>query len=55
LFFGITTAATGDLRSWMDNLNTEIPFGYAVSQKITVNQITTSRIVINSPIIQDEL
>ena len=39
----------------MDNLNTEIPFWYAVSQKITVNQITTSHIVINSPIIEDEL
>jgi hypothetical protein len=24
--FGVTTAATGDLRSRMDNLNTEIPF-----------------------------
>ncbi len=55
LLFGITTAATGDLRDWMDNLNSEIPFGYAVSQKVTVDQITTNKIVIKSPVIQDEL
>lgn len=55
LVFGITYAATGDLRDRMDNLNSEIPFGYAVSQKITVSQITTDKIVINSPVIQDEL
>ena len=53
--FGITTAATGDLRDWMDNLNSEIPFGYAVTQKITVDQITSNKIVIKSPVIQDEL
>jgi hypothetical protein len=39
----------------MDNLNDEIPFGYAVSQKITVDQITTDKIVLRSPVIQDEL
>jgi len=39
LLFGITSAATGDLRDWMDNLNGEIPFGYTISQKITVDQI----------------
>jgi hypothetical protein len=39
----------------MDNLNTEIPFGYAVTQKITIDQITADKIVIKSPIIQDEL
>ena len=55
LLFGITSAATGDLRDWMDNLNSEIPFGYAVSQKISVNQITVNKIIINSPVIQDEL
>lgn len=53
--FGITSAATGDLWSRMDNLNDEIPFGYAVSQKISVDQITTSKIVIKSPVIEDEL
>lgn len=55
LLFGVTTAATWDLRDWMGNLNTEIPFGYAVTQKINVSQITTNNIVITSPIIQDEL
>ena len=39
----------------MDNLNTEIPFGYAVSQKITVDQISADKIVIRSPMIQDQL
>lgn len=52
---GITTAATGDLWNWMDTLNDEIPFGYTISQKITVSQITTDKIVIKSPVIQDEL
>lgn len=39
----------------MDNLNTQIPFGYAVNQKITVDQISLNKIVIKSPVIQDEL
>ncbi|MCX6825164.1 MAG: hypothetical protein NTY80_02965 [candidate division SR1 bacterium] len=51
---GITAAATGDLRDWMDNLNNEIPFGYTVSQKITVDQININKIIIKSPVIQDE-
>ncbi len=52
--FGVTSAATWDLRNWMDNLNDEIPFGYGVSQKITVDQITPDKIIIKSPVIQDE-
>jgi len=55
LLFGITSAADGDLRSRMDNLNDEIPFGYAISQKISVNQIAADKIIINSPVIEDEL
>ena len=39
----------------MDNLNSEIPFGYAVTQKITIDQISADKIIIKSPIIQDEL
>jgi len=39
----------------MDNLNDEIPFGYAVSQKITVDQIALDKITIKSPVIEDEL
>ena len=39
----------------MDNLNSEIPFGYAVSQKISVDQIAVDKIIIKSPVIQDEL
>ncbi|MEI6672741.1 MAG: hypothetical protein WCL02_05440 [bacterium] len=38
----------------MDNLNTEIPFGYAVTQKVTVDHITLNNIVIKSPVIKDE-
>ena len=53
--FGITRAATGDLRDRMDNLNSEIPFGYAVSQKVSVNQIAVDKIILQSPVIQDEL
>lgn len=51
----VTSAATGDLRNWMDNLNDEIPFGYLVSQKVSVSQVTLDKIVIKSPVIQDEL
>ena len=54
LLFGITTAATGDLRSWLDNLSTEIPFWYLVSQKISVDSISSSKIVVRSPVIVDE-
>jgi uncharacterized protein YjiK len=43
------------LRDWMGNLDTEIPFGYAVTQKITVDQIAMDKISIKSPIIQDDL
>ncbi len=55
LLIGVTTAATWDLRSWMDNLDTQIPFGYAVNQKIVVDQISLDKIVIKSPVIYDEL
>lgn len=55
LFVGVTTAASGDLRSWMDNLSDSISFGYASSQKISVAQITTSKIVIGSPKISDDV
>lgn len=55
LLFGVTSAATGDLRDRMDNLNSEIPFGYTVSQKVTVDQIAVDKIVVKSPVIQDEL
>ena len=43
------------MRDWIDNLDGEIPFGYTVSQKISVDQITASKIVITSPVIQDDL
>lgn len=40
----------------MDNLSSDIPFGYdSSSQTISVDSITTSKIVIKSPVIQDEL
>ena len=55
LLFGITTAASWDLWDWMDNLSNEIPFGYTVSQKITVDQISLNKVVIKSPVISDDL
>lgn len=39
----------------MDNLSSEIPFGYAVTQKVTVDQISLSAITFQSPVIHDEL
>ncbi len=55
LFVGVTSAASGDLWNRMDNLSSDIPFGYQVDQKISINQITSSSVVITSPVIQDEL
>jgi len=53
--FTITSAATGDLRDRMDTLNEDIPFGYTTTQKISVSQITANKIIITSPVIEDEL
>lgn len=53
--FGLASASTWDLRDWMDTLNDEIPFGYTISQKISVDEISVDKIVIKSPVIQDEL
>jgi hypothetical protein len=39
----------------MGTLNDEIPFGYTISQKVTVDSITVDHIVLKSPVIQDEL
>ena len=39
----------------MDNLSDNIPFGYTLSQKISVSQISPSQVVLSSPAIQDEL
>src|SRR5574344_368425 len=39
----------------MDNLSDDIPFGYAASQKITVDSISVDKIIIKSPVIEDEL
>ncbi len=55
LLFWLSFALEGDLWDWMDTLHDEIPFGYTISQKISVDQIAIDRITINSPVIQDEL
>lgn len=55
LFVGVTSASSGDLWSWMDNLSDSISFGYAATQKISVAQITATKIVISSPKIQDDI
>ena len=56
LLFGVTTASTGDLWDWMDNLSSDIPFGYdSSSQSVTVDQITTAKVILKSPVIEDEL
>lgn len=55
LFVGVTSAASGDLRSWMDNLSDTISFWYAATQKISVSQITATKVVISTPKIQDDI
>ena len=54
LFVGVTSASTGDLWSWMDNLNSA-PFGYTLSQQVTVTQVTPTSVTISSPALQDDL
>lgn len=54
LFLGVTTAATGDIWSRMDNLSSGIPFWYT-SQKISITQVSTTGLTLSSPKIQDEL
>ncbi len=51
---GVTSAATGDLRNWLDTLNNNIPFWYAPTQKISVFSIAPDKIVIQSPVIMDD-
>jgi hypothetical protein len=55
LFLWFSFAVEGDLRDRMGTLNDEIPFGYTISQKVTVDSITVDHIVLKSPVIQDEL
>lgn len=54
LFFWTTFALTGDLWNIISDLNSAILFGYKNTQKITVDSITTEKIVIKSPLISDD-
>ena len=55
LFVGVTSAASGDLWSWMDNLSDSASFGYAATQKISISKITSTDVVISTPKIQDDI
>lgn len=55
LFVGVTFASSGDLWSWMDNLSSSVPFGYTLSQTVTVTQVTPTSVTISSPPLQDDL
>lgn len=55
LFFWSVFATSWDLWSWMDNLSESISFWYAANQDITISQISSTKIVIASPKIQDDL
>ncbi len=55
LLFGMSFAVDGDLRDLVDVINEEIPFGYTIEQEISVDQISSSRIIVKSPVIEDEL
>jgi len=55
LLIGLASATEWDLRDWMDTLNDEIPFGYTISQEISVDEISVDNVVIKSPVIEDEL
>lgn len=55
LLLGLVSATESDLRSLIDTLNDDISFGYTLSQKVSVEEISVNKIVIKSPVIQDEL
>jgi hypothetical protein len=55
LFVGVTSAATGTVWDRIDTLSSGTAFGYTSTQKISISQITSSNIVITSPVIQDDL
>lgn len=61
-FFTFGTALTlpawaqqSNLNDWIDNLNDNIPFGYAPGQKISVSAIDNQKVTISSPMIMDDL
>ncbi|MEI7563651.1 MAG: hypothetical protein WCJ39_08740 [bacterium] len=39
----------------MDNLSDSVPFGYTLSQKISVSQVSPTSVTLSSPAIQDDL
>lgn len=50
----ITFAQQGNLTDWIDDLNDETLFWYTIAQKVSIKEITTQKVVIESPIIMDD-
>lgn len=55
LWFGMVFAASGDLQSLIGNITDDVLFGYDENSQITVKEVTSTKVVIETPILKDEL
>lgn len=55
LWLGMVFAASGDLQSLIWNITDSVLFWYDDNNQITVKEVTSSKVVIETPILKDEL
>lgn len=55
LGFGMVFAATGDLQSLIWNMADEVFFWYDTTNRITIKEVTSTKIVIETPILKDDM
>lgn len=55
LWLGMVFAASGDLQSLIGNITDDVLFWYDDNNQITVKEVTSSKVVIETPILKDEL
>lgn len=55
LWFGMVFAASGDLQSLIGNITDDVLFWYDETNQINVKEVTATKVVIETPILKDEL
>jgi len=55
LGFGMVFAASGDLQSLIWNMADEVFFWYDTTNRISIKEVTSSKIVIETPILKDDM
>ena len=55
LWLGMVFAASGDLQSLIWNITDDVLFWYDDNSQITIKEVTASKVVIETPILKDEL